>query len=73
MRRFRLYWDGGMRSNNSAEYLLDWAGRCLPNRHANLFDGEKYICTIKMGELGTAPTYSINDFEVGYNDIIALL
>ena len=56
MRRFRLYWDGGMRSNNSAEYLLDWAGRCLPNRHANLFDGEEYICTIKMGELGTAPT-----------------
>lgn len=71
MRRFRLYW-GGMRSNNSVEWLLDWASRCLPDHHVNLFDGDEYICTIRIGAPGTTPTYFVNDDEITYTDVLSM-
>lgn len=72
MRRFRLHWgEHSIRTKDTAEELLTWAKNCLHDAHANLFDGEEYICTVRAGELGSV-TYAVNGDIVSYYDVLRM-
>lgn len=72
MRRFRLYWgEHNIRTKGTIEELLDWAERCLHDCHANLFDGDEYICTLCVEDYGSV-TYAINGTIVTKDDTVLM-
>lgn len=70
MKRFRLYWGSrSLRTRHTITELLDWAERFLHDCHANVFDGEEYICTLHVGECGSV-SYFVNGIPMTRDEII---
>ena len=72
MKRFRLYWGNhSIRTRHTLEELLDWAERFLHDCHANVFDGEEYICTLHVGERGSI-TYVVDGIHTTRDEIVGM-
>ena len=72
MKRFRLHWGNhSLRTKHTIHELLDWAELCLHDCHANVFDGDEYICTLHIGERGSV-TYFVNGIPVTRDEVITV-
>lgn len=72
MKRFRLYWGNhSIRTRHTITELLDWAERFLHDCHANVFDGEEYICTLHVEERGSV-AYFVNGIHATRDEIVGM-